>query len=150
MLRLTLRFAIAVMLASTSLVLFASSSGTVFREGDSIESLIANIPQKARSKTNPVEKNPDAPLAGKKLFEQHCAECHGENASGTKRGPSLNLPQLQQATSGELFWIITNGVVRRGMPSWSKLPEPQRWQIVTFLRGSKNSVLMEGRPHLRR
>lgn len=134
---LALRFAIAVMLASTSLVGLASSLGAAFRDDDSVETLIANIPQKARSKTNPVEKNPDAPLAGKKLFKQHCAECHGENANGTKRGPSLNVTELQQASSGELFWIITNGVVRHGMPSWSKLPEPQRWQIVTFLRGVK-------------
>jgi len=133
--RLTLRFLIAVMLASVSLAALASSSVRVFTDGDSVETLIANIPQKARSKTNPVEKNPDATLAGRKLFEQHCAECHGENANGTKRGPSLNVPQLEQASSGELFWIITNGVVRSGMPSWSKLPEPQRWQIVTFLRG---------------
>jgi hypothetical protein len=33
-----------------------------------------------------------------------------------------------------LFWILTNGVVRQGMPVWSKLPEPQRWQIVTFVK----------------
>jgi len=37
------------------------------------------------------------------------------------------------ATPGEIFWVITNGVVRRGMPSWSRLPEIQRWQIVTYL-----------------
>jgi hypothetical protein len=24
--------------------------------------------------------------------------------------------------------------VRRGMPDWSKLPELERWQIVTFLK----------------
>ena len=41
---------------------------------------------------------------------------------------------FQQATPGTLFWILTNGVVRRGMPVWSKLPEPQRWQIVTYQR----------------
>jgi hypothetical protein len=33
-----------------------------------------------------------------------------------------------------LFWVLTNGVVMRGMPVWSKLPEPERWQIVTFLK----------------
>jgi mono/diheme cytochrome c family protein len=41
---------------------------------------------------------------------------------------------VQQATPGTLFWILTNGVVRRGMPVWSKLPEPQRWQIVSYLK----------------
>jgi len=41
---------------------------------------------------------------------------------------------VQQATPGTLFWLLTNGVVRRGMPVWSKLPEPERWQIVAFLQ----------------
>jgi len=27
---------------------------------------------------------------------------------------------------GTLYWLLTNGVVRRGMPVWSKLPEPKR------------------------
>jgi mono/diheme cytochrome c family protein len=29
---------------------------------------------------------------------------------------------------------MTNGAVRSGMPVWSKLPEPQRWQIVTYVK----------------
>jgi len=33
-----------------------------------------------------------------------------------------------------LFWLLTNGVVRRGMPVWSKLPEPQRWQLVSYIK----------------
>ena len=37
-------------------------------------------------------------------------------------------------TDGTLFWKVTNGNPDRGMPSFSKLPELQRWQIVLFLR----------------
>jgi mono/diheme cytochrome c family protein len=33
-----------------------------------------------------------------------------------------------------LYYILTNGVVRKGMPVWSKLPEPQRWQLVSYLK----------------
>jgi hypothetical protein len=40
---------------------------------------------------------------------------------------------MQVATQGEIFWILTNGLVRHDMPSWSKLTEAQRWQIVAFL-----------------
>jgi hypothetical protein len=51
---------------------------------------------------------------------------------------------LQHAASpGTLFWILTNGVVRRGMPVWSKLPEPQRWQIVTFVKSLTPSAAAE-------
>jgi mono/diheme cytochrome c family protein len=95
---------------------------------------IEKVPAKARAKLNPLENDRDAVAAGGKLFEQHCAECHGMKAEGTKRGPSLLKEQVQQATPGSLFWILTNGVVRHGMPVWSKLPEPERWQIITFLR----------------
>lgn len=95
---------------------------------------LAKVPEKARAKRNPLENDPDAVAAGGKLFEQHCAECHGMKAEGTKRAPSLLNPEVQDASPGAIFWILTNGIVRHGMPVWSKLPEPQRWQIVTFLK----------------
>jgi mono/diheme cytochrome c family protein len=102
---------------------------------------LAEAPQSARSRTNPFEGNAREAAAGGKLFEQHCAECHGPKAGGTRKGPSLLREEVQKATPGTLFWILTNGVVRRGMPVWSKLPEPERWQIVTFLQSLKLQTL---------
>jgi hypothetical protein len=43
-------------------------------------------------------------------------------------------PEVQNATPGTLFWLLTGGVVRKGMPVWSKLPEAQRWQLVRYLK----------------
>ena len=100
---------------------------------------LAKAPGKAAARRNPLENDPDAVAAGANLFDQHCAECHGELAVGGKKGPSLRAEPVQQATPGTLFWILTNGVVRRGMPVWSKLPEPQRWQLVSYLK-SLNSA----------
>ena len=97
-------------------------------------SALSEAPEKAQEKKNPFERDHDAVAAGGKLFEQHCSDCHGKKAGGTRRGVSLLGPEVQQATPGTLFWVLTNGVVRRGMPVWSKLPEPERWQIVTFLK----------------
>jgi mono/diheme cytochrome c family protein len=101
-------------------------------------------PEKARSRQNPFEKDPDAVLAGGKLFERNCAECHGMKGEGGKRAPSLLRDEVQQATPGTLFWVLTNGMVWHGMPVWSKLPEPQRWQIVTFLKSFKASLPLGG------
>ena len=98
---------------------------------------LAEAPEKAREKKNTFEGDAQAVAAGGKLFEQHCADCHGRKAGGARKGPSLLREEVQQATPGTLFWILTNGVVRRGMPVWSKLPEQQRWQIVTFLQSLK-------------
>ena len=97
-------------------------------------SALEQAPASASARRNPFEGDAREAIAGGKLYEQHCAECHGEKAGGTRRAPSLLRPEVRQATPGTLFWILTNGVVWRGMPVWSKLPEPERWQIVTFLK----------------
>ena len=101
---------------------------------DPIYAALEKAPTKAASKHNPLESDPDARAAGAKLFAQHCAECHGETAEGGKKGPSLRAPEVQQATPGTIFWLLTNGVVRKGMPVWSKLPDAQRWQLVTYIK----------------
>ena len=101
---------------------------------ESVYSEIGKAPEKARAKRNPLEKDPEAIAAGRVLFEQRCAECHGDNAEGGKKAPSLRASEVQDAEPGAIFWILTNGVVRKGMPVWSKLPEPQRWQLVSFIK----------------
>jgi len=95
---------------------------------------LAKAPEKARNRINPLESDPDSVAAGRLLFEDHCAECHGKNAEGTKKAPSLRAPEVQTATSGTLFWVLTNGVVRKGMPVWSRLPEQQRWALVRYIK----------------
>jgi mono/diheme cytochrome c family protein len=120
-----------------SLALAQKEETAPSKHRDSIYAPLAEAPEKARARRNPFEGDPQAVAAGGKLFEQHCAECHGKNAGGAKKGPSLLREEVQQATPGTLLWILTNGVVRRGMPVWSKLPEPERWQLVTFLESLK-------------
>jgi mono/diheme cytochrome c family protein len=100
----------------------------------SVYAELAKVPAKAAGRRNPLESDPEAMAAGAKLFELHCAECHGANADGGKKGPSLRAEEVQQATPGTLFWLLTNGVVRKGMPVWSRLPEPQRWQLVSYIK----------------
>lgn len=95
---------------------------------------LANAPRKAASRRNPLQGDPNAVAGGAKLFALRCAECHGEMAEGGKKAPSLLADEVQQSTPGALFWLLTNGVVRRGMPVWSKLPEPQRWQLVSYIK----------------
>ena len=104
------------------------------RDKESVYDEIAKAPEKARAKRNPFEKKAEAVAAGKILFEQRCAECHGQAALGSNKAPSLRAVEVQGASPGAIFWILTNGVVRRGMPVWSKLPEPQRWQLVTYVK----------------
>jgi mono/diheme cytochrome c family protein len=93
-------------------------------------------PDAAVFKPNPLAGKPETTLGGKKLFLRNCVECHGQEGIGMvkKHAADLQLAVVQQQTDGTLFWKITNGNPDRGMPSFSKLPELQRWQIVLFLR----------------
>jgi len=91
-------------------------------------------PADASSKPNPLSNRPNAEAGGRKLFEQRCATCHGEDGLGTSKGPDLVERDVQAQTDGELFWKISSGNSRAGMPSFSFLPEPQRWQLVLRLR----------------
>lgn len=120
----------ALMLVSAVLAAQSDSPG----KDSALYAELAKAPTKAIARHNPLESDPDAIAAGGKLFAQHCAGCHGETANGGKKAPSLRAGEVQQATPGALFWLLTNGVVRRGMPVWSKLPEPQRWQLVAYIK----------------
>ncbi|HEY6970505.1 MAG TPA: cytochrome c [Candidatus Angelobacter sp.] len=92
------------------------------------------VPEKDRQKQNPFESDSRAIVAGTKLFRQNCASCHGDEAAGKDNRPNLHSDRIRSATPGELQWLLTNGSLKNGMPSWSRLPEQQRWQIVAYIK----------------
>ena len=96
---------------------------------------LGKVPAKDREKSNPFHDQEGAVAAGRLLFADHCASCHGKEAMGNKKHPSLRTERVQQqATEGDLHWLLANGDMARGMPSWSKLGDPQIWQIVTYVK----------------
>ncbi len=106
--------------------------------GMNAESLIQRVPEKAVEKQNPFQGDGKAERAGAKLYSRECASCHGTNREGQSKAPPLLGQQIHDAPSGALFWVLTHGSLRRGMPSFAHLPEARRWQIVTFLQGESN------------
>ncbi len=77
------------------------------------------------------------------LYRTSCSVCHG--AAGAGDGPAgrslprppadLRAPHTAQHTAGDLFWWITHGIPRAGMPPFgATLSEEQRWDLVNFLR----------------
>jgi mono/diheme cytochrome c family protein len=76
----------------------------------------------------------NAALAGQKLFRQHCSGCHGAEGTGTRYAPTLQSPHVIAMDEQALFQFVTNGDLRRGMPSWSRLPDERRWQIVAYIK----------------
>jgi mono/diheme cytochrome c family protein len=95
--------------------------------------LVQSAPASAATRQNPLEPNERAQRAGAKLYARECRTCHGSNREGLSHAPPLTRPEVREAAPGTLFWVLRNGSIHRGMPSFAHLPEAQRWQIVTYL-----------------
>jgi mono/diheme cytochrome c family protein len=98
---------------------------------------LGKAPSYTRSLKNPYEGQPEAISAGRKLYGQHCAQCHGPEGHGIERAANLHSATVQEAPPGVLFWALRNGRIRKGMPAWSRLPDEQLWQLVSFIKTLK-------------
>jgi mono/diheme cytochrome c family protein len=93
------------------------------------------VPAKDHARTNPLARNPKAVEGGAAIYKDHCVQCHGAEAMGDgKKKPALKSDEIKDATDGDLEWFLRQGELRGGMPSWSSLPQTQRWEIVAYLR----------------
>ena len=91
-------------------------------------------PARDAAKPNPLANRPEAAAGGQKVFQQRCSTCHGEDGRGTTKAPDVTQHDVQTQSDGVLFWKISGGNAHAGMPAFSFLPEPQRWQLVLHLR----------------
>jgi len=80
---------------------------------------------------------------GADLYRNDCAGCHGvagagdgRDARGLPRPPAdLRAPHTGQHTAGDLYWWITRGIPRGGMPAFGqRLTDEERWNLVNFVR----------------
>jgi len=80
---------------------------------------------------------------GARLYREHCATCHGATGAGdgpagqglARRPADLRAPHTAQHTAGDLFWWLSHGIPRGGMPGFGeRLNEDQRWDLVNFVR----------------
>jgi mono/diheme cytochrome c family protein len=100
---------------------------------------IDKVPSREHERTDQAFGSPEATAVGERLYAAHCAECHGNDAGGKGKRPSLRSERVQNAaTPGDIHWLLVNGNLGRGMPSWSKLPDQQLWQIISYVKSLKN------------
>ena len=104
---------------------------------------LKNVPDADRQRPNPYAGQKDAIAAGNRIFLDKCAKCHGDDGTGRRKKPSLRSDRVQKATDGEIFWLLKNGELKHGMPSWSAMPEPMRWQVVTFVKSLGTSLFSQ-------
>jgi len=94
-----------------------------------------HVPAREHMRINPLGSDPEAVETGARLYREHCQTCHRLDAQGDgHKRPALRSDRVRNASDGDLEWFLRQGDLRRGMPSWSSLPQSQRWQVVTYLR----------------
>jgi glucose/arabinose dehydrogenase/mono/diheme cytochrome c family protein len=104
-----------------------------------------DAPDAAQKLKNPYEGQDVATQAGKLLYARNCLSCHGRMGKGSGSVPSLVNGKLAAVTEGEVFWFITRGDKKAGMPAWGFLPAKQRWEIVAYVKSDLTSETA-GRP----
>jgi glucose/arabinose dehydrogenase len=96
-----------------------------------------NAPAAAQKVNNPYAGQTQAVLAGKEVYARNCGACHGIAGKGTGNVPPLAQGMVQTTPAGAIFWYLTRGDVDNGMPSWARLPENQRWQVISYIQSLK-------------
>lgn len=101
-------------------------------------------PKEAKTTVNPVTNDKTSIKAGKKMYKQLCAVCHGDRGKGDGLASAALNPKpanflsehVTKQTDGELFWKITNG--NAPMASYKETLKPtQRWQLINYINTLK-------------
>ncbi len=76
---------------------------------------------------------PENSALGEKLFQGHCAPCHGPGGDGG-RGANLAQPKLRHAANVEgLFRVIKQGVPGTEMPRAWQMTDREIWLVTGFV-----------------
>jgi predicted CXXCH cytochrome family protein len=113
------------------------------------------IPSRARNEKNPLSATPEILAKSREDFANRCANCHGNNGTGTSnigqnlypKAPDLRMPATQNLTDSEIHYIIKNGVRLTGMPAWGNphiaQDDTDAWKLVLFVRSIAGLTLQE-------
>jgi mono/diheme cytochrome c family protein len=89
---------------------------------------------------NPVAADARSLENGRKLYQINCALCHAVDGQGNGTVTRFGMPpislmndRVRGVTDGYIFAIMRNG--RGLMPSYNRLQEAERWDVVNYIRG---------------
>lgn len=130
---------------STSMLLLAACAAAA----PAAEPTDVPVPAPYAGMKNPVNGNADAITAGKQLYTDSCATCHGDKGKGDgPGGASLKVKPADLSDVAEndpddrIFWIISEGGEPAGfsadMKPWKdQLSQDEIWQLVSYVRTFK-------------
>jgi mono/diheme cytochrome c family protein len=109
-----------------------------------VDSMSVLVNPKDPAKLSPAEL--DSSLNnGHRYFQQNCAVCHGDagigNGPATKYGvPGISIVYdgTKARADGYIYGMMRNG--RGSMPSYNRIEEPDRWDVVNYVRGLQGKL----------
>jgi mono/diheme cytochrome c family protein len=127
---------VKLLLALVILLIFLSIGLAVFHKTP------WKVPLEDKLRKNPFASSDANLSAAKPVYNEYCANCHGDTGKGDGSDAMMYDPSpsdltdakhMNSLTDGEIFYQITQG--RKPMPSFrKKLTEGQRWQLVILVR----------------
>ena len=95
--------------------------------------LAADAPASAKDDKNPFEGKAEAIAQGNKIFNEKCADCHGDGTGGA--GPDLTDDVwIYGGSDAAVFETVSFGR-KGGMPQWrTELSRDERWQVISYIR----------------
>jgi mono/diheme cytochrome c family protein len=104
--------------------------------------MIHSVVSGAKSVQAPAQFSDQQARAGFAIYNQTCVHCHGapgRDPGDIAKGLNPEAPDLSDAvsdmTTGQIFWIIKNGIKMSGMASYGKVHnDDEIWNVVAFVQ----------------
>lgn len=94
---------------------------------------------------NPTPVTESSLANGHKYYQINCAVCHGDTGDGMGKTMRYGIPPInllmdmtKNRSDGYLFGMMRNG--RGLMPSYNRIEEADRWDVVNYLRALQGMV----------
>ena len=119
----------------------ATTNPPAWESSFGMKALDASLEKRSDKLSNPIdEKDASALAAGKKIYADNCAGCHGGAKGPSSFGSGFypRVPQFFQDGADvdprEAYAAIHDGIRYSGMPAWqSQLNDKQMWQVANFV-----------------
>jgi len=77
----------------------------------------------------------------RKMFQENCTVCHGENMEGAPQGPALRGNLAHGESMAQIIASISDGYPAEGMPAWSDIFDPVEIQgLAMYVLESRANV----------
>lgn len=85
------------------------------------------------ARKNPLSRDAAAIQAGRELYLERCAVCHGQDARGSMAANLVRSRSVVRGSDVALLRILVDGIPGTEMPPQADLEERQLWQVVSYL-----------------